>query len=133
MNPSLVMQELGSIIKLICVPSDNTSPVGWLKNNCNLNENDDGVTFLPNNGLKHILFIANASIIHHNSTYTCGLNKSGVLIQHQHCHVYIRKYSHTHTHHTHIHVHTRTHACTLLCIQHKYHIPHNVHIYDVTV
>ena len=93
MKPSLLIQELGGTIQLNCIPSDNTSPIGWLKNNHTFYEDSDGVSFLPNNKLKHVLVIANVSIIHHNSTYTCGLNRSGEIIQHHHSHVYIRKYT----------------------------------------
>lgn len=101
-QPPFILQELGGPIKITCTPPDNVNPIGWLKNNETINKETDGVMFLPTDTLKHTLYIADASIIHHNSTYSCGVNKSKVLIHRQNSFVYIRRLLCIYTLHTYV-------------------------------
>ena len=79
-SPSLWLQHLGGDFFLNCTPSDNTSEIGWLRNDDVIN--DDRITYLPNDKLRHILFIRNASYMD-DANYTCALNRSGMLIDEQ--------------------------------------------------
>ena len=75
------MQQLGGDFMLNCTPSDNTSEIGWLRND-DVIINDERISYLPNDELKHILFISNASYAD-DANYTCALNRSGILIDPQ--------------------------------------------------
>jgi len=80
------LQQLGGDFSLNCTPSDNTSEIGWLKDNIIIN--DDRITYLPNNMLRHILLVNNASYAD-DANYTCALNRSGILIDPQNSQVTI--------------------------------------------
>ena len=67
---------------LNCTPSDNTSEIGWLRNDDVIINDDARLRYLPNDELRHILHISNASY-EDDANYTCALNRSGTLIDPQ--------------------------------------------------
>ena len=80
--PSLAIQQFGSKITLNCTPSNDTIPIYWLRNGQPVTD----VTFLPNQTLKHILVINNASSSD-SGMYSCGLNMTGLPTNDQHARV----------------------------------------------
>ena len=80
-NPPFWLQQVGGNISLNCTPSDNTSEIGWEMDDVVL-YNDDRISYLPNDQLRHILVISNASYVD-DANYTCVLNRSGILIDPQ--------------------------------------------------
>lgn len=80
-NPPFWLQQVGGNISLNCTPSDNTSEIGWEMDDVIL-YNDDRISYLPNDQLRHILVISNASYAD-DANYTCALNRSGILIDPQ--------------------------------------------------
>ena len=63
---------------LNCTPSDNISEIGWLRND-DVIINGERFSYLPNDELRHILFVSNASY-EDDANYMCALNRSGTLI-----------------------------------------------------
>ena len=78
-DPLFSSQNVGGEILLNCTPSDNTSEVGWLKNNEMINENDSRISYLPNGLLRHVVIISDAQLSD-EANYSCALNRSGNLI-----------------------------------------------------
>jgi len=78
-DPLFSSQNVGGEILLNCTPSDNTSEVGWLKNNEMINENDTRISYLPNGLLRHVVVISDAQFSD-EANYSCALNRSGNLI-----------------------------------------------------
>ena len=77
-----MLQQLGGVFMLNCTPSDNTSEIGWLRNDDTLIIDNARLSYLPNDKLRHILYISNASH-EDDGNYTCALNRSGTLIDPQ--------------------------------------------------
>ena len=77
-RPPFQLQQLGGDFILNCTPSDNTSEIGWLRNDDEI-INNDRISYSPNDRLRHILIISNASSAD-AANYTCALNRSGTLI-----------------------------------------------------
>ena len=81
-NPPFLLQQLGGDFTLNCTPSDNISEIVWTRNDEIIDNDDDRVTYLPNDRLRHILTISNASYTD-DANYTCALNSSGILVDAQ--------------------------------------------------
>ena len=78
-QPPVLLQHVGSEILLNCTPADNTSEIGWLKDDKMINESDDRITYLPDESFRHVLVIVNVTHLDEGN-YTCGLNQSETLV-----------------------------------------------------
>jgi len=73
------LQHVGGEILLNCTPADNISVIGWLKNDEIISENDDRISYEPDESFRRVLLISNATYSD-KGNYTCGLNRSGTLV-----------------------------------------------------
>ena len=78
-DPPVFLQHVRGEILLNCTPTDNTSKIGWLKNDKVISERDDRISYEPDESFRHVLSIANATHSDEGN-YTCGLNQSGTLV-----------------------------------------------------
>lgn len=78
-DPPVFLQHIGGEILLNCTPADNTSKIGWLKNDEVISERDDRISYEPDQSFRHVLSIVNATRSDEGN-YTCGLNQSGTLV-----------------------------------------------------
>jgi len=106
------LQQLGGDFILNCTPSDNTSEIGWLRNDDEIID-DNRITYAPNDRLRHILFISNVRSAD-VANYTCALNRSGILINPQMSEVDIFKGSYIQTHVCDVYISVCT--CLIKCI-----------------
>ena len=78
-SPAFSSQHIGGEILINCTPSDNTSLIGWLKNDELIGESDTRISYLPDDLLRHVVIINDVQFSD-EANYSCALNRPGALI-----------------------------------------------------